>query len=118
MEDYLKKHPVSKLVFKDNLGGGHNSEVIFGPQLRQKQEFVKKLKSSKSVIVTQPYLNSMQETYTLPASEGYEKRKLKELLRIYVQPKKGTWTAQFCAGIGPNVSFANYSVPVYFGKHL
>ena len=118
LEEYFSSYPIKKLVFKDNLGGGHITNVVFGSQLRSKDKeiLVQKLSMTKEPIIVQPYLRIPRKYYLINEGDNYKLTKLKDLLRVYIQPNRKTWTAQLCVGRGPSVSFANYSIPIYFKK--
>jgi len=119
VDEYLLHNPMNKLVFKNNLGGGDNSNVIFGPKLnlKEKRNLFQKLKVTKEAVVIQPYLRGGMDYYNINRGSHYKPTRLKNMFRIYMQPCRNTWTAQLCVGPGPNVSFSNYAVPVYFRKN-
>ncbi len=114
LDKYFQRVNYKKLVFKDSLGGGAVSHVIFGSSLRRKnyEKFIKILEESEEPWVVQPYIRLPRHRYFVPSLNRTEE--LKEMTKIFLLPSQDSWWGQLCLGKGPNISFANYSIPLYY----
>ncbi|MBI5871897.1 hypothetical protein HZB88_02325 [archaeon] len=103
------------MVFKDSLGGGAFSQVIFGSSIRRKNydKFFELLNTSEEPWVIQPYISLPRHMYVIPSSNNV-KEEMKEMTKIFLLPSQESWWGQLCVGKGPNISYANYMVPLYF----